>query len=76
MRASCRVGGSAQGSQRDHPGGDRSQDLQRASGAVTQVILTVISMARLNQSMDEMALRSLDECHERERNRIRCNPCV
>jgi hypothetical protein len=43
---------------------------------VTQVILTVISMARLNQSMDEMALRSLDECHERERNRIRCNPCV
>jgi hypothetical protein len=76
MRASYRVGGSAQGSQRDHPGGGWSPDLQPARRAVTLVILTVISMVRLTQSLDQMAGRPFDECHERERNRIRCNPCA
>ena len=43
---------------------------------VTLVILTAISMVRLTQTMDQMARRSFDECHEREHNRIRCNPCA
>jgi hypothetical protein len=43
---------------------------------VTLVILTVISMVRLTQSLDQMAGRPFDECHEHERNRIRCNPCA
>ena len=43
-------------------------DLAIAS-LVTPAILTIISMVRLNQSMDQMAERSSDECHERKRNR-------
>jgi hypothetical protein len=42
----------------------------------TLVILTVISMVRLTQSLDQMAGRSCDECHEHECHRIRCYPCA
>jgi hypothetical protein len=35
-------------------------------------------MVRLTQTMDQITERSFDECRERERerNRIRCNPCA
>ena len=41
---------------------------------VRLAILTVISMVGLTQSLDQMAGRPFDECHERELDRIRCNP--
>jgi hypothetical protein len=43
---------------------------------VTLVILTAIFVDRLTQTTDRMVRRSFDECHERERNQIHCNPCA
>jgi hypothetical protein len=51
-----------------------------AGFAIGQLVgLTILTSSRWSGSppaMDQTAGRSFHECHERERNRIRCNPCA